>query len=238
MADQRDTCGPDPALYPDIVQAGSLRAVLQAQFDAAGLAVRAQHLSSPGWRHTAAEVRSAERNADVVMGLRERAFCLQFWTRGVVMARGTTDELSAVTGSMHGWQSGMRVGELTSAWPFLSANGFAEAFERGDAEAIDHRWRRYHDNSPPASHLTRLHPFIALAFHQPRLRALLPYTSHWTLRFSRTVGHPYSRELPSVHPLADGRYRVITTDGHELGTADAAGCVALVLTALGEERSR
>jgi hypothetical protein len=169
---------------------------------------------------------------------RERVFCLQFWTRGVCMARGTTQELPAVADAMHCWQSGMPVTPLVSAWPFLESNGFAEAFERGDAEAIDYRWRRYHENSPPAPQLTRLHPFVAVAFREPRLRVLLPYTSHWTLLFSRTAGYPYSRDCPSVQPLDDGRFLVTTADGHELGTTDAAGAVALVLTALSDQPTR
>src|SRR5690242_19990681 len=154
MADQRGPSKPDPALYPDILEAGDLRSALQAEFDTAGLPAQARHVSSPGWRFVAAEVNSAERHADVVMGSQERAFCLQFWTRGVCMANGTTQELPALAAAMNDWQSGMPVRQLVSAWPFLKTNGFAEAFERGDAEAIDYRWRRYHENSPPAVQLS------------------------------------------------------------------------------------
>src|SRR5262245_33553058 len=178
VSDQNGPARPDPALYPDIAPAGDLRSALQAEFDATGLAPQAQHVASPGWRYVAAEVRNAERNADVCMGIHERVFCLQFWARGVLMADGTTGELPAVAAAMHAWQSGVRVRQLVSAWPFLSTNEFAEAYERGDAEAIENVWQQYHHNTPPARQLTRLHPFIALAFDQPRLRALLPYTSH------------------------------------------------------------
>ena len=189
-------------------------------------------MSSPGWHFVGAEVRGAERIVEVVMGIEERVFGMQFWDRGVRMAHGNTDELPAVAGAMHAWQSGVSIAPLVSAWPFLSSDGFAEAFERGEAEAIDYRWRSYHDNSPPAPQLTRLHPFIAQALAEPRLRELLPYTSHWTLCFSRSAGYPYSNDCPVVEPLDDGRYRVRAADGRELGIADAAGSVALALTAL------
>jgi hypothetical protein len=135
---------------------------------------------------------------------------------------------------MHAWQSGIRVAQLVSSWPFLSTNGFAEAFERSDAEAIDYKWRRYHDDNSDAFQLTRLRHFIAMAFNEPRLRALLPYTSHEVLTFSRTVGYPYSQDCPQVHPVDNNRYLIKTADGRELGTADAAGSVALVLAALDE----
>jgi hypothetical protein len=186
VSDQHGPTGPVPALYPDIAQAGDLRRALQDHFDAASLACRAHHVSSPGWRYVAAKVTSIERDADVVMGIRERVFSLQFWARGVRMARGTTAELSAAAAAMHAWQSGVRVRRLISAWPFLNTNGFPDAYERSEAEAINYRWRQYHDGYQ-ARQLTRLRPFITHAFREPRLRALLPYTSHWTLRFSRTV---------------------------------------------------
>ncbi|SCL44506.1 hypothetical protein GA0070606_0323 [Micromonospora citrea] len=232
MSDQRGRAGPDPVPYPDIARAGDLRRALQGQFDAAGLACRARHVSSPGWRHVAARVVGVERDADVVTGIGERAFCLRLRARGVGMARGTTVELSGVAAAMHAWQSGVRLRQLVSAWPFLRTDGFAEAYERGDAEAIGHRWRQYHEDPSQARQLTRLRPFVAHAFREPRLRALLPYTSHRTLRFSRTVSLPYSDDCPFVEPLRDGRYLVRAADGRELGTADAAGGVALVLAAL------
>jgi len=238
VSDQRGQSRPDPALYPDVAQAGDLRSALQSEFDAAGLASRAQHVPSPGWRYLAAELSSAERHVDAVMGTRERAFGLQFWQRDVLMAHGNTDELPAAAGAMHAWKSGIPVRHLISAWPFLSSNGFAEAYERSDAEAVDYKWRQYHANNPEAPQLTRLHPFITQAFREPRLRALLPYTSHQTLHFSRTVGYPYSNDCPLVVPLDDGRYLVKSADGRDLGTADAVGSVALVLTALGEEPTR
>lgn len=214
-------------LYPDVAPAGDLRSALQARCDAP-----VHHVPSPGWRHVGAEVRNGERKADVVMGNTERVFTVQFWLRGVRMASGATDDLSAVAGALDGWHDGLRVGPLVEAWPFVSTHGFAEAFERGDAEAIEHRWQSIYRNTSNASQLTRVHPFITLAFQQPRLRELLPYTSHWNLHFSRTVTYPYSPEFPTVVPLDDGRYRVVGADRRELGTADAAGAVALVVAAL------
>jgi hypothetical protein len=88
-----DAFRPDPVLYPDIAQAGDLRSALQAEFGTAGLAARVEHVSSPGWRHVAAEVRDAHRHAEAVMDGQERAFCLQFWTRCVLIASGTTTDL-------------------------------------------------------------------------------------------------------------------------------------------------
>ena len=235
VVDQRGPARPDPVLYPDVARLGDLPSALQAEFDTAGVASRAQPVPEPGWRYLGAQVSDADRRADVVMGIRERVFCLQFWARGVYMASGTTDDLPAVAAVMHAWQSGTRVRQLVSTWPFLDTDGFAEAYERSDADAIDYRWRQYLDNPHREPHLTQLHPFLALAFRESRLRVLLPLTSHEVLGFSRTVGYPHSGDCPWVAALNDGRYQVTTVQGRELGTADAAGSVALALAALAEE---
>lgn len=61
----------------------------------------------------------------------------------------------------------------------------------------------------------------------------MPFTSRWTLGFSRTVGYPCSGDCPWVEPLDGDRYLVTAADRRrELGTADAARSVALVLARL------
>lgn len=146
MADERGPARTDPDLDPDISRAGDLPTALQAQFDRIGSPARSEHVSAAGRRHVAASVSGPKRHADVVMGLEERAFCLQLWTRGVLMCSGATGELAALAGAVHDWQSGLPISDLTAAWRFLESNGFAEAFERGEAEAIDYVWHRYRDN--------------------------------------------------------------------------------------------
>ncbi|RKN41416.1 DUF6193 family natural product biosynthesis protein [Micromonospora endolithica] len=176
-------------------------------------------------------MKDGERSATALVGSRERVFLMQFWARGVCMARGNTDDLHAVAGAMRTWQSGARVRELGSEWPFVTFSPLAAAHERG--EAAECTWRRYHENARRAPQLLRLHSFITVAIHEPRLRQLMPFTSHWNLGFSRTVGYPYSGDCPWVEPLDGDRYRVTAADRRrELGTADAARSVALVLAEL------
>jgi hypothetical protein len=218
--------------YPDLAEASDLRAALQAEFDAADLASRAEHFSLPGDHYVAAALRSAERNAIVIMSKDEPVFYLQFLMRGVAMAGGRTDALPAASRAMHAWHSGMPVGPLMTMFPFLGTNEFALAFERSEADAIENRWRQFH--TPPVFPV-RLRPVIALAFTEPRLRALLPYLSGDALRFSRTAGYPFTKDCPMIEPLGEGRYLVRAADGREIGTADAAGSVALVLASLDEE---
>jgi hypothetical protein len=219
-------------LYPDIAAAGSLQNALQAELDHSGPGVEVLSEPSPGWRYLAARVDDGQRHTTVVMGIQERVFVMQFWAEGVCMADGSTDTVAAVAGAVRTWQSGALVRQLNAAWPFVSFGGLAEAHERG--EAAEYKWQQYYEDSRQAPQLAGLHSFIAVAIHEPRLRSLLPFTSHGVLGFSRTVGYPFSGDCPWVVPLDDDRYLVKASDGRELGVADPAGSVALVLAALDE----
>ncbi|SNY68683.1 DUF6193 family natural product biosynthesis protein [Paractinoplanes atraurantiacus] len=85
----------------------------------------------------------------------------------------------------------------------------------------------------------RLAPFLALAFREPRLRELRPYTSHWTLLFSRTAEWPFTRTGPAVAPTSTpGRFVVDSRKGHPSPEIGAATALHLVLTHLPASRPR
>ncbi len=187
--------------------------------------------AAPGWRYVGARIGDAHRHTNVVMGIRERAFTMDFWlSSGVRMAHGNTPALPMVAAATQAWQSGVPVRDLNAAWPFVRFSELAEAHERG--EAVEYTWQRHHDNPQQAPHLARLHTFIALAIQEPRLRALLPFTSMGTLSFSNTPGYPHTGDNPRVTPIGEDRYRITRPDGQDLGTADATGSLALVLADL------
>ena len=231
MSKQSDGSHFDVVLYPDIARAGDLGLALQAEFDARNVPWQARHSAAPGWRYVGADVRHGELDADTLMALYERLFIVQLWTHGVRMAWGGTDDLSTLAGAIDTWLSGTPVRALACAWPFLKFGGLAEAFERG--EAVEYTWHRCLHN--PGRHMTRLLPFLAVASDEPRLRALVPFTSHWILGFRSTVGFP-SEIRAWVVPMDSGLYQVKTVHNREIGIADAAGSVALVLQALDADR--
>ncbi|BCJ75989.1 hypothetical protein CS0771_55330 [Catellatospora sp. IY07-71] len=147
-----------------------------------------------------------------------------------MLAQGFAPDLAAVADTVARWQGGARATELAAVWPYLGSVRLAEARERGDA--VEVAWLSLYENHTGDAVRARLHAFVALAFYEPRLRRLRPFTSHWMLVFSRSPTFPWSRDCPSVDPLEPGRYRVRTAEGRELGVADAAGSLALVLAAL------
>jgi hypothetical protein len=85
-----------PAFYSDIANTGSLQHALQAEFDRADRRPTALPERAPGWRYVGARVEDPQRNTNIVMGVAERVFTMEFWSSGVFMARGNTADLPAV----------------------------------------------------------------------------------------------------------------------------------------------
>ncbi|MFE3099225.1 DUF6193 family natural product biosynthesis protein [Nocardia tengchongensis] len=216
-------------LYPDIAAASSLQMALQGEFDRTGHSLEVLRSQSPGWRDVGAVVSVKDRSIDVVMGSQERVFTVQFWAHEVYVAHGGTSQLAAVAESIRLWLSGTQLERLNAACPFVEFDPWSEAYERG--EGIEFRWQDYLTNPHQERQLTALHSFIAAAIHQPRLRALYPFTSMGTLGFRPTVHYTYS-EGPRVRPIGDDRYLVLGPEQQEVGIADAAGSVELALTVL------
>ena len=83
------------------------------------------------------------------------------------------------------------------------------------------------------SRAERLHAFVSLAFHEPRVRALWLHTSHFLLTFSTGPGWPHTGDLPVVDPVGTtGQYVVRTRDRQIHPETDAAGALRLLLAAL------
>ncbi|MBT2449963.1 hypothetical protein J7F03_23385 [Streptomyces sp. ISL-43] len=98
-------------------------------------------------------------------------------------------------------------------------------------------WRRMVEQSGSEPMSQGVLALIEAARTEPRLRRLYPYTSHFTLWFSASAGHPFAVTAPAVEPLPDGRFRVRgprqTTVLGETDTAPAA--IALVVANLPPE---
>ncbi|WP_406481255.1 DUF6193 family natural product biosynthesis protein [Streptomyces platensis] len=229
---------PDPAtdnlacLYPELGRNGTLQSTLQTAVHQAGYGLDVLPERAPGWWRCGARVDGDSRTTNALLGIAERAFIVNFWERGVMMAKGTTTSLDAVVSAIGAWQSGATLARLRSACPFVDYSPLAEAHERGDA--VEAQWTSYRHTT--ARHID--HELIEAAYAQPQLRALFPFHSHRTLNFSRCTGFPYTHDIPVITP-ANGSYRVTwwhTRSPHgpaDIGEADIPDdAVALVIALL------
>ncbi|WP_433178774.1 DUF6193 family natural product biosynthesis protein [Actinoallomurus sp. CA-150999] len=219
-------------LYPEIGLAGSLQAAMQTALDHAGYELTAVLTSAPGWWDCATRVGDAHRHVSVNAGSQQRWFLMEFWDRGVMMAKAKTGDLSAAAEAIGLWQAGSRLRELKAACLFVEYGPLAEAHERGDA--VEAKWAIYRNTSAP--HVD--HDLIEAAYAQPRLRALFPFHSHRSLHFSRCTGFPYTHDIPVIGPRPDGTYRVVwwqvrSPHGPAIGEVDNPhDAIALVIAHL------
>ncbi|WP_107440576.1 DUF6193 family natural product biosynthesis protein [Streptomyces sp. SAT1] len=230
------TPGPDTddlaGIYPELGRSETLQSILQTAVHQAGHGLDVLPERAPGWWRSGARVDSDRRTTSVLLGIAERAFIVNFWERGVMMAKGTTTSLDAVVSAIGAWQSGATLARLKPACPFVDYSPLAEAHERGDA--VEAQWASYRHTT--ARHVD--HELIEAAYTQPQLRALFPFHSHRTLNFSRCTGFPHTHDIPVITP-ANGSYRVTwwhTRSPHgpaDIGEADTPDdAVALVVAHL------
>ncbi|MEV6814780.1 DUF6193 family natural product biosynthesis protein [Micromonospora sp. NPDC051296] len=169
--------------------------------------------------------------ADLLLSPWMRRFHLTLRVGRSTLLQGHAPDLAAAAEVTWRWLSGARPGQVAAVWPFLGSVAMAEARERGDRRESSWLWLYENHCGDPVG--IRLRAFLALAFHEPRLRVLRPYTSHWTLRFSKKQDWPFSLDLPMVDPAsAPDRYVVRARDGRAHDETDAAGALRLVLAEL------
>jgi hypothetical protein len=230
VADAGDDWGRVVTWYPEVAAAGGACRAGQDEFDRRGAGVRVRAREGESSRR-AATVGDGGRHADLRLSVRERRFYLALRGGRTTLLQGYAGDLPMTAGAAWRWLSGEPAGRVAAAWPFLGSVALAEARERGDRREASWLW--LYENHCGDAVAARLASFLALAFREPRLRALRPYTSHWALSFSRTPQWPFSRDCPVVEPaVTSGRYVVHARDGRIFDETDAAGALRIVLAEL------
>jgi hypothetical protein len=216
--------------YPDIVAAGDTRRAWQAEFDRLGVPIRVHRRETVN-SHRTATVENGELHADLLLSPWKRLFRLALRAGRMTMLQGNAPDLATAVDAARLWLSRLRPGQVAAAWPFLGSVALAEARERGDSR--ESRWLSLYENHLADPVSTRLSAFVALAFHEPRLRVLRPYTSHWNLSFTALPRNHGPRTHPGVVPVeAPDRYVVVTRDGRTYDETDAPSALRLVLADL------
>jgi Family of unknown function (DUF6193) len=227
--------------YPDMAAFGDVSRAWQAEFDRLGIPLRVHGRGTGvGHRHSAG-IGDDDRYVSLVLSPWERQIRINLHAGDAhwpSQLEGLPPDLAAAAVAARLWLSRAPYGDLAAACPFFGSVALAEAKERGDER--EHSWLELYENPTASKAVARLAPFIALAIHEPRLRALRPYTSMWTLRFSSTPAWPFTGIHPDVSPVEQPRPAVggPIPDGyvvHHRGRrreVDAPGALAFVLTEL------
>ncbi|MBT2458509.1 DUF6193 family natural product biosynthesis protein [Streptomyces sp. ISL-86] len=144
---------------------------------------------------------------------------------------GATDTLEVAVDVARAWQSGMPLAEIATAWEFLTVSPEAVAHDQG--KGVEYQWASIRELSPDLID----QKLVKAAYAKPELRSLFPMVGHGSLQFRRrTISAPGS-DIPSIFPMAGGRWRVISLWDRNIPerTADTAEeAVRLVVAGLPE----
>jgi hypothetical protein len=199
----------------------------QLEFRRQGLPYEVLPGSVLSWQHEAV-TQHGDRGARLFRGVRRPRLSLSLRREGGGGMTGHAPDVGTSAEAAGRWLSGAGPEQMATAWPFLGSVALARAVERGDQ--LEARWLSLYENHLDDDRAARVADFIALAYHEPRLRALHPGFSHWILHF-----RPNDNDIPVVEPTSTpGRYRVMARDRRVLAETDAAGALSIVLDALPE----
>jgi hypothetical protein len=220
--------------YPDVVAAGSLAVALQAAAAESGslFPVTVSERNPLGRATVPSTV--PHRNALAINGYTWKR---HWYIRGeeasqdLELIGGDTDDLAEIAKAARAWHAGATLIEIRAAAPFVHLSGRFEVVDDDPEQLTASEWRHMRTEASEAD-WPEYQALIEAAYAEPTLRALYPFTSHWTLRFS-TSTRPSLTTLPAclAAPWRDGQFTVSAQFGGaviaETATADEAVATAL-----------
>ncbi len=167
-----------------------------------------------------------------------------FWRDGACLVSSSSDNLKATAAAIDFWLNhDVSTSVFAENHNIVTLNANAKAYDDHNEVACKWQYMLADDDS------MGLQPFLKLAAEEESLSMLFPFTSLYTLRFSRRTGFPFDTEdLPSVTAKQYQQFApawrtlyddtnpdreplfVITRDNNEyLGEGTAAGALKIVL---------
>ena len=163
-----------------------------------------------------ARVEKDKKFSQIYLAANEELYLPDFWRDGVCLAHGQTDNLTVLAMALNFWLcEDVTTKKLSDVFPFVSPSKKAVAFDEG--REVEYTWELiYSDDSR-----IDLQAFVTLAIKDEILGKLFPFTSLYTLCFSRCTGYPYTSDTPTVTPIGDQKYEVRGPDNLSLGSGTA-----------------
>lgn len=216
-------------LYPELDEAGGLRSALAAEFSKIDSCLKdVSDSSSDIMPSTYSRVGKGKKFSQVYLAAEEKLYLPDFWREGVCLAHGKTSSLIELAKVLDFWLcKDVTTAELSSVFSFIEPNDKAAAFDEN--REVDYTWARIQSDDSRKG----LKAFVDLAIKDEILGKLFPFTSLYTLCFSRCTGYPYTYDTPTVTPVGknlfgQSKYEVRMPDNQVLGRGNAAASIALV----------
>jgi hypothetical protein len=198
----------DAGLYPDLVESGGLAPALRAGAADAHIDLGEIETEPLTGRFNSAAIGSGRGTIRILLGAEVRKFSISIGGDVHLWASGGTADLDAVVSTAEAWRGGVTLDELVARFPFMSTSALARGYERGDPVGV--QWSLLLGDDG----LAEVRELLRAVHSNDRLRKLMPYVSHGTLRLAND---PWDRAMGEVwiSPLPSGTYRVLSTGSSE-----------------------
>lgn len=184
-------------MYPELENVGGLHNAIDIELKKLNSTLRvSQDSELDKIPLTYARIENGPRFSQVYIGAEEKIYLPDFWKEGVCLAKGQTKDISELAQVLEFWLcKEISTKELADKFSFVLPNNNAFAFD--DNKEVEYTWNLILKDQSR----TELNAFLKLAINDDILNKLFPFTSLYTLCFSRCTGYPYDTlDLPNVTP--------------------------------------
>jgi hypothetical protein len=186
---------PIQAMYPELEKVGGLQNAIDIEFKKFNSDLSVTKDSELDKIYlTFALIANGQKFSQVYIGAEEKLYLPDFWKEGVCLAHGQTKNISDLVQVLDFWLChDITTRELADKFSFVVPNDKTFAFDNN--KEIEYAWNLILQDQSRAE----LNDFVKLAIKDNILNRLFPFTSLYTLCFSRCTGYPYDTEnLPNV----------------------------------------
>lgn len=184
-------------MYPELKKVGGLQKAIDIEFEKLNSVLKVSKESeSDKFPITYARIENGQKFSQVYISAKEKLYLPDFWKEGVCLAHGQTKNISDLAQVLDFWLSkDVTTKQLADKFSFVSQNDKAFAFDNNNE--VEYTWNLILQDQGRAE----IHDFVKLAIKDNVLNKLFPFTSLYTLCFSRCTGYPYDTDnLPNVTP--------------------------------------
>jgi Family of unknown function (DUF6193) len=188
---------PIQKMYPELERVGGLHNALNIEFEKLRSILRVSPKNDLDIIPvTYARIENGRKFSLVYIGAETKVYLPDFWKEGVCLAHGETNNISDLAQALDFWLcNDITTKDLADKFPFVVCSNKASVFDEG--KEVEYTWNLMLIDQSRAE----LFDFIKLAINDETLKRLFPFTSLYTLCFSRCTGHPYDTDgLPNVTP--------------------------------------
>jgi hypothetical protein len=210
---------PIQTMYPELDKVGGLLNAINIEFEKLNSTLRvSQDNELDKIPLTYARIENEQKFSQVYIGAEQKIYLPDFWKEGVCLAHGQTKNISDLALVFDFWLcNDITTKQLAEKFSFVSPSDKALAFDNNNE--VEYTWNLILQDR------AEINDFVKLAIKDNVLNKLFPFTSLYTLCFSRCTGYPYDTDnLPNVTPKLFENFapiqgnRNIIEQGINLGT--------------------